>query len=207
MEALTPADEASAGQTRRAPVTDLDESGGSQPGIVAGRWVRVNTTVVWCKGLTSRRHAAFEALSAPWTGIVVRDGDAVYPHEVHGRQPCLAQLIRRARGLAARQEPELAQVGSRVLTAWPRLGHWAHAPPTAPAAPTWYARLVQLLHQHRLRNDEAGTMARTRARELGPLWTFAHSTGFSGRQMASDSEDSSTLDFPLIHEARLQDQP
>ena len=82
-----------------------------------------NTTVALFKVPASLSHAAFEALSAPWTGIVVRDGDAVYPHEVHGRQPCLAQLIRRARGLAARQEPELAQVGSRILTAWPRLGH------------------------------------------------------------------------------------
>jgi FAD/FMN-containing dehydrogenase len=36
---------------------------------------------------------------------------------------------------------------------------------------------------------------------------FPHSIGFSGRQMASDGKGSSTLDFPLIHDARLQDQP
>jgi len=36
---------------------------------------------------------------------------------------------------------------------------------------------------------------------------FSHSIGFSGRQMASDGEGSSTLDFPLIHDVRSQDQP
>ncbi len=36
---------------------------------------------------------------------------------------------------------------------------------------------------------------------------FPHSIGFSGRQMASDGEGSSTLDFLLIPDARSQDQP
>jgi hypothetical protein len=36
---------------------------------------------------------------------------------------------------------------------------------------------------------------------------YAHSIGFSGRQIASDGEGSSTLDFPLIHDAWSQDQP
>jgi hypothetical protein len=36
---------------------------------------------------------------------------------------------------------------------------------------------------------------------------ISHSIGFSGRQMASDGEGSSTLDFPLIHDAWSQDQP
>jgi hypothetical protein len=97
----------------------------------------VHTTVALCKVQASRSHAAFEALSAPWAGIVVSDGEAVDQHGVHGRQTGLAQLIRRARGLAERQEPALAQLGSRVLTAWPRLVRWAQAPPTAGAVQTW----------------------------------------------------------------------
>jgi transposase len=36
---------------------------------------------------------------------------------------------------------------------------------------------VHLLHQHRLRKDEAGTLARTLERELGALWTFVVEAG------------------------------
>ena len=34
-----------------------------------------------------------------------------------------------------------------------------------------------------------------------------HSIGFSGQQMASSRERISTLDFPLMHDTRPQDQP
>lgn len=101
----------------------------------------------------------------------------MYQRWGHGRQTCLAHLIRRARGLAERKEPELAQFGGRVMTELPRLVHWAQAPPTAGAVPTWYARVVHLLEQHRRRKDAAGTLARTLERELGALWTFVVEAG------------------------------
>jgi transposase len=63
------------------------------------------------------------------------------------------------------------------MTAWPRLVHWAPAPPTAGAVQTWYARLVQRRQQYQLRQDEAGTLARTRERELGALWTCVLEAG------------------------------
>ena len=43
--------------------------------------------------------------------------------------------------------------------------------------------------------------------EIVAEWKIPHSTGFSGRQIASDGEGISTLDFPLIHDAWSQDQP
>ena len=96
---------------------------------------------------------------------------------MHGRQICLAQLIRRARGLSARQDPELARFGRRVLTELQRLVHWAQAPPTAGAVQTWYARMVPLLNQSRTRQDDAGTLARTLEREMASLWTFVGEEG------------------------------
>jgi transposase len=101
-----------------------------------------NTTVALFKVPASLSHAAFEALSAHWAGILVSDGYAVYQPWVHGRPPCLAHLIRQARSLAERQEPELAQFGSLALTALPGLIHWAHAPPQQgrcrPGMHGWY---------------------------------------------------------------------
>ena len=66
---------------------------------------------------------------------------------LHGRQTCLAHLIRRARGLAERRDPELAWFGGRVMTELQRLVRWATAPPTSGEVQTWYARMVHLLAQ------------------------------------------------------------
>jgi hypothetical protein len=60
----------------------------------------------------------------------------VYCQWMHQRQTCLAHLIRRARGLSERQEPEIAWFGHRVLAELQRLVHWAQAPPTAGAVQT-----------------------------------------------------------------------
>jgi transposase len=176
-EALKPYYEAVAVQARRAPVNYIDETSWYRHGVLVWLWVMVNTTVALFKVQTSRSHAAFEALIAHWAGILVSDGYTVYQRWVHGRQTCLAHLIRRARGLAERKEPELARFGGRVLTELQRLVHWAQAPPTAGAVQAWYARLVHLLQQYRPRKDEAGTLARTLERELSALWTFVVEAG------------------------------
>jgi transposase len=145
--------------------------------VLAWLWVMVNTTVALFKVQASRSQAAFEALIERWAGIVVSDGYAVYQHWVHGRQTCLAHLIRRAQGLSERQELELAWFGGRAMTELQRLVHWATVPPTPGAVQTWYARMVHLLSQYRQRRDEAGTFARTLERELGALWTFVVEEG------------------------------
>jgi transposase len=108
---------------------------------VAWLWVMVKTTVAFCKGQASRSQAAFAALVKHWAGILVSDGYGVYCQGVHARQTCLAQLMRRAWGLAERQDPELAGFGRRVLAALPRLVHGAQAPPTAGDVQTWESNL------------------------------------------------------------------
>jgi transposase len=125
----------------------------------------------------SRSQAAFEALVERWAGILVSDGYAVYQQWMHGRQACLAHLIRRAQGLSERKEPELAKFGRRVMVELQRLVHWATAPPTSGEVQTWYARMVHLIDQYRRRQDEAGTFARTLDREMRALWTFVVEEG------------------------------
>ena len=132
-EALTPHYETIAEQARNAPVNDIDETAWSQHGLLAWLWVMVNPTVALFKVQASRSQAAFAALIEHWSGSMVSDGDAVYQQWVNGRQTCLAHLIRRARGLSERKEPELAWCGSRMLTERQRLVHGATAPPTSGA--------------------------------------------------------------------------
>jgi transposase len=146
-------------------------------GYLAGRLPYVNATVACFKVQASRNKAAFEALIERWAGILVSDSYGVYQHWVHGRQTCLAHLIRRARGLAERKEPELAWFGRRMLAELQRLAHWATAPPATGEVQMWYARVVHLINQYRPRRDEAGKFARTLEWELGALWTFVVEEG------------------------------
>jgi transposase len=176
-EAITPHYEAIAGKARSTQVNYIDETAWYQHGVLAWLWVMANTTVALFTVQVSRSKVAFEALIERWAGILVSDGYGVYQHWLHGRQTCLAHLIRRARGLAERRDPELAWFGGRVMTELQRLVHWAQAPPTSGEVQTWYARMVHLLAQYGPRRDEAGTLARTLDREMGSLWTFVVEDG------------------------------
>jgi transposase len=176
-EAIRPHYEAIATQARTATVNYIDETAWYQHGVLAWLWVMVNTTVALFTVQSSRSTEAFEGLVERWVGILVSDGYAVYRRWLHGRQTCLAHLIRRARGLSERKDPELAWFGGRLLAELQRLVHWAHAPPTAGDVQTWYARMVHLLACHRQRRDEAGTLARTLESEMASLWTFVVEAG------------------------------
>jgi transposase len=176
-DAIRPHYEAIAEQARRAPVNYIDETAWYQHGVLAWLWVMVNATVAFFTVHASRSQAAFEALVERWAGILVSDGYVVYRQWMHQRQTCVAHLIRRARGLSERKDPEVAWFGSRVLAELQRLVHWAHAPPTAGEVQTWYMRMVHLLNQYGGRQDEAGTFARTLEREMASLWTFVVEQG------------------------------
>ena len=175
--ASQPHDEASAEKARQATGNYIDETAWYQHGVLAWLWVMVNTPVALFKVQASRDMAAFEALIGRWAGILVSAGYGVYYQWVQARQTCLAHLIRRARGLAERKDPERAGFGRRMLAERQRVVYWATAPPTSGAVQTWYARVVYLLARYRQRQDEAGRFARTLERELGALWTFMVENG------------------------------
>jgi hypothetical protein len=119
-----------------------------------------------------------------WAGMLVSDGYGVYRTWLHGRLTCLAHLIRRARGLSERHDPEIAGFGHRALAAWQRLVHWATAPPTSGDVQTWDARTVHLSGQSRHRHDTAGTFARTLEREMGFLWTCVVEAGVEAHEQS-----------------------
>jgi transposase len=176
-EAIRPHYEAIATQARTVKVNYIDETAWYQHGVLAWLWVMVNTTVALFTVQSSRSKEAFERLVERWAGILVSDGYGVYRQWLHGRQTCLAHLIRRARGLSERHDPEIAWFGHRALAELQRLAHWATAPPTSGDVQTWYARMVHLIGQYRHRHDDAGTFARTLDREMGFLWTFVVEEG------------------------------
>jgi transposase len=84
----------------------------------------------------------------------------------------LAHLIRTARGLAERQQADLAACGEWALAELQRLCHMAKAPPTGGEWRAWYARLCKLIEQYHDRQDDAGKFARRLLREMDSLWVF-----------------------------------
>ena len=171
-QAIEPHYSAIATQARHALVNYIDETPWFLTNTFQWLWVMASDTVAFYMIHPHRSKEAFAALIDDWAGILVSDGYGVYRTWVASRQTCLAHLIRTARGLAERQNAELAACGAWALAELQRLCHMATAPPTGGAWRAWYARLCKLIEQYHDRTDEAGRFARRLLREMDSLWVF-----------------------------------
>jgi transposase len=159
-------------QARQARVNYIDETPWYCENALEWLWVMANEQVAFYMIHPRRSKAAFFDLIEDWAGLLVSDGYGVYQNWVNARQTCLAHLIRTARGLAARQHPELAACGAWALVELQRLCQMAKAPPTGGEWRAWYARLCKLINHYHERSDEAGRFTRRLLREMDSLWVF-----------------------------------
>jgi transposase len=171
-QAIEPYYLAIATQARHAPVNYIDETPWFLAHTLQWLWVMVSDRVAFYMIHPHRSKEAFAALIDDWEGILVSDGYGVYQNWVQARQTCLAHLIRTARGLAERQNTDLAACGAWALAELQRLCHMATAPPTGGEWRAWYARLCRLIEQYHDRPDDAGRLARRLLREMDSLWVF-----------------------------------
>jgi transposase len=171
-QAIEPHYRAIATRARQAPVNYIDETPWFLTHTLQWLWVMVSDMAAFYMIHPHRSKEAFAALIDDWAGILVSDGYGVYQTWVERRQTCLAHLIRTARSLAARQQPELATCGAWALAELQRLCHMAKAPPTGGEWRAWYARLCKLIDQYHDRHDDAGRLARRLLREMDSLWVF-----------------------------------
>ncbi|MBU4295864.1 MAG: transposase, partial [Proteobacteria bacterium] len=93
-------------------------------------WVMVGPLVAFFMIHPNRSQKAFEELIGYWNGILVSDNYAVYRKWTNLRQTCLAHLIRQAKALALRKDPELAACGKWARDELQRLCKMAHEPPS-----------------------------------------------------------------------------
>jgi transposase len=170
--AIQPHYEAIAHIARHAPVNYIDETPWFCHGTLQWLWVMASPQAAFYRIDPRRSTEAFLSLIDDWDGILVSDGYGVYQTWVAQRQTCLAHLIRRARGLAQRNNPEVAACGARALAELQRLCHMAHSPPTGGQWRAWYARLCELIDRYHDRKDEAGQLVRHLLREMDSLWVF-----------------------------------
>lgn len=176
-QAIEPHYTAIATQARHAPVNYIDETSWWLTNTLQWLWVMASDTVAFYMIHPHRSKEAFAALIDDWTGILVSDGYGVYQTWVERRQTCLAHLIRTARSLAERGNPDLAACGAWALAELQRLCHMATAPPTGGEWRAWYARLCKWIEQYHDRADDAGRFARRLLREMDSLWVFLAQSG------------------------------
>jgi transposase len=161
---------------RRAKVNHIDETSWFQTGQLKWLWTMVNTTVAFFMVLQNRSKKAFEQLIDDWKGILVSDNYGVYVKWVK-RQSCLAHYIRKAKGLAQREDESVRRFGQSILKELRLLCHWARKPPTEKQWTDFYSRLTMLLFLFADADDDAGKMARSIERELESLWLFLEENG------------------------------
>ncbi|MGD9700715.1 IS66 family transposase [Acinetobacter sp.] len=111
-KAIHPHYEAIGEKAQAARVNHVDETPWKNNGKLNWLWVMASSVVAYFMVHTNRSKDAFKSLVGGWEGILVSDGYRLYRNWVHARQTCLAHLIRRAKGLAERKEPELVQCGT-----------------------------------------------------------------------------------------------
>lgn len=170
--AIVPHYEAIATLAHQAPVGYIDETPWYCQNALQWLWVMATDTVAYYRIDPHRSKEAFWALIDEWQGILVSDGYGVYQDWVNQRQTCLAHLIRTARGLSQRRDPDIATCGNTALRELQRLCHMAHEPPTGGQWQAWYARFCRLLDRYQERADDAGRLVRRLAREMTSLWVF-----------------------------------
>lgn len=119
-----------------------------------------------------RSKEALLTLIDAWQGLVGSDGYGVSHHGGNRRPPCVAPLLRRARGVSAPPPAARAVCGPWALKAWHRRGARATAPPTGGAWRAWSARWCPRSGRDHARQDAAGRVPRRWHRERASRWGF-----------------------------------
>ena len=146
--------------------------------MVSSTWSSVvNERVAFYRVDPHRSKKAFEELIEDWQGILVSDGYGLYRSWAHGRQTCLAHLIRKADGLAERKKPNVKRFGLVIGQSLRNLTHFAKDPPGEKEWTGFYTRLLFTLRLYQEDGDDAGRLARQLIRELDSLWTFLDPPG------------------------------
>jgi transposase len=197
-QAIKPHYEAIRELVHSAAVNHADETTWKRKGGLEWLWLLCNAAVAFFSIHKNRTRKAFEALIGEWQGILVSDGYGVYQQWVHGRQTCLAHLIRRAKGLAERNNPALSKPGEWALSELRRLCRMSKRRPSNGEWSMFYARLMRFIGLYHEQGDEAGQLARLLRRELEHLWLFLEEQGVA----PTNNHAERTLRFAVLWRKR-----
>jgi len=176
-KAIKPLYEAIKNTARSVKTNHVDETSWKNGGNLHWLWVMANTVVVFFMIHANRSKEAFNQLIDTWSGILVSDDYGLYRKWVGLRQTCLAHLIRTAKGLAERKNPELAACGQWARKELQRLCKMAHAPPSQGEWRAFFARLCRLIALYKDSKSEAGRFVRRIEKEMDNLFVFLAENG------------------------------
>lgn len=170
--AIEPAYKAIGQIARSAKCNYIDETSWYKRHSLHWLWAMVNDRVAFYRVDPKRSKEAFKRLIEDWQGILVSDGYGLYRNWVHGRQTCLAHLIRKADGLAERRKPNLRRFGHMTASLLRQLITFADSPPDPKHWNHFYRQLLFMLSLYESDKDDAGRLARQILREIDSLWVF-----------------------------------
>jgi transposase len=164
-------------QARKAKVNGVDETSWFQSGKLQWLWTMANNIVAFFMIHPNRSKEAFLQLIDDWKGILISDDYGVYVNWVNKRQRCLAHFIRKAKGLAERENESIKAFGENILKELRLLCHWAKKPPDQKQWANFYSRFLFLLMLYEGADNDAGQLARSIGKELESLWVFLDENG------------------------------
>ena len=176
-QAILPIYNAIGTQARHSPVNGVDETSWFQAGKLHWLWTLVNDTVAFFMIHANRSTEAFNQLIEDWKGVLISDNYGVYVNWINRRQTCLAHLIRKAKGLAERNDESIKKFGKSILKELQLLCYWGKKPPDEKQWRDFYSRLLLLLMLYEGADDDAGKLARSIAAEIESLWVFLDENG------------------------------
>jgi transposase len=174
---IAPAYEKIGQAARSSECNYVDETSWFMNHVLKWLWAMVNSSVAFYRIDPHRSKEAFNRLIESWAGILVSDSYGLYRKWVHGRQACLAHLIRKADALVEREKPDLRRFGQVVGSHLRQLIQFSKDPPTPLQWKTFYAHLLFTLSLWEDDDNDAGRLARQIVREIGCLWTFLEHEG------------------------------
>ena len=196
--AIIPHYEAIQAAVHSNPVNHADETVWKQKKSTEWLWLLCNMKAAFFMLHPARSKEAFASLVANWRGILVSDDYGTYVTWEHGRQTCLAHLIRKAKGLSERQSPALSKPGKWLLNELRLLCRMGRHPPSNGEWNTHCARMQRLITHYETRDDEIGKLVRRIASELASLRLFLHHPGVA----PTNNHAERTLRFAVLWRKR-----
>jgi transposase len=196
--AIVPHYQAIEAVAQAASVNHIDETSWKTRKELRWLWVMANTKTAYFRLHGNRSQKAFEELVGDWDGLLVSDGYALYRKWKHGRQTCLAHLIRRAKAVSEHPTRAVAKIGAWILNELRLLCRMAHDPPTRGEWGMLYARLMRIFRRHGEDKDAAGGLVRNLMKEGACLWTFLRQEGVG----PTNNHAERMLRFPVIWRKR-----
>ena len=176
-EAMVPVYEQIGLTARSSFCNYIDETSWFKENALQWLWVMANERVAFYRIDPHRSKEAFYQLVQDWEGILISDSYSLYRSWVHGRQTCIAHLIRKANALTERKKPDLRRFGQIIVSHLHQLIQFAKDPPTSRQWSEFYSTLLFTLSLWEDDKNDAGLLARQIVREIDSLWVFLDHDG------------------------------